>query len=1137
MIYMRKKLNILLLALCLLPLAAFGIEHTYAPHSVLQSGKWVKIRVSESGVCRMTYDQLAAAGIKPENVRVYGFGGAMLTQNFQIRKIDDLPAVPFHMEKGADGVFNSGDYILFYVCANISWQYNGVRFAHTRNPYSDYGYYFLTDNTGEQKLLTPVSKTVATGEPTAVTTYFNYQLHELDSVNLLDPKNGVDGGGREFYGEAFTPRTTKAFTFTSPNIVASAHMRVYADVAATSSAPSTFTVQVGDQQQLISTIGIPSSDFFTMATTGNGSALMMPNKGTTQTVSIQFNNSVGSAVGYLNYIEVSPECQLTMTGSAMPFRTTVNFQSNTPLQYTVSGVNANTQIWNITRLDSIYREKVEIQGTTLTFVGSNHEEVQEYVAVNPAGSDWVQAMVMGSVGNQDLHKLTDIDLVIITPTAFKQYAQQLAKAHEEHDRMTTAVVTDQEVYNEFSSGTPDATAYRWLMKMLYDRGVGSVHKPSHLLLFGDGTFDNRQLLAKYGTSTGGQAILLTYQAKNSTVETMAYATDDYFGFMDNNEGETDYSGVMDIGVGRLPLTTEKEAQQVIDKLLSYMANTNYGGWKNQLLFLADDGDNGQHTQTAEAGAELVRKKNPDFVVNKVYLDAYQQEVTASGESYPLAKNRVENLLNNGMLYLNYSGHGGYNSISNEGLLDLHSIKALSNPNLGFWMFATCSFAHFDSGKRCAAEEAVLNPNGGAIGVLSACRTVYATPNTILNRHFCDTLFGHRHPYAYGMTFGQSTRIAKVRTGISDSNKMSYILLADPAMKLAYPTQFGVQTTSCSDTIRALSVHSIKAQIIDSLGKQMDWFNGTVNITVYDKLQRITTRDNDETDPDERVLLTYNDYPNILFSSEVEVKDGKFEFTFMAPKDIRYNYGTGRIVYYAFDRENAAEAVGHFEDFIIGGSSPVTVLDTIGPDIKLYLNNAAFKDGGKTHENPHFYADLYDENGINTVGSGIGHDLLLIVDKKPQMTYVLNDYFKGNGDYRGGQVSYKMPELEAGAHSLTFRAWDLFNNSATKSLNFTVVKDLDMNVFSMTTYPNPVSESGVVTIKIEYDRPDDLVQTDIFIYNMSGQLVWQHTQSDAKTIEWNLAELGVSPGIYVYRLQMQTANTSAVSQTGKLIVTK
>ena len=347
------------------------------------------------------------------------------------------------------------------------------------------------------------------------------------------------------------------------------------------------------------------------------------------------------------------------------------------------------------------------------------------------------------------------------------------------------------------------------------------------------------------------------------------------------------------------------------------------------------------------------------------------------------------------------------------MLDLRSIRAMRNANQAFWMFATCSFSHFDSGKRCAAEEAVLNEKGGAIGVMSACRTVFASNNRVINANLCDTLFAHKNSFSYVSTLGEASRSAKNKTGPADDNKLPYILLGDPALRLAYPTEFNVQTTSCSDTIRALTTHKVQGQIIDSTNTLMDWFNGKVHVIIYDKLQRLTTRDNDAKSEDKKETYTFNDYPNIIFRSDINVKNGKFEFVFMTPKDIRYNYGNGRMVYYAYDEENKAEAVGHYEDMIIGGSSSVVIQDTIGPEITMYLNNPAFINFGITHEHPHFYAQLEDEHGINTVGSGIGHDLLMIVDEQSSQTYVLNEYFSNtNGDYRKGVVDYKMVKLVA-----------------------------------------------------------------------------------------------------------------------------
>ncbi len=1127
---MKKLLPILfLLATCTLQAVA-GI-HSYAEQSVLSSGSWVKIRVSESGVYRMTYEELKAAGVSnPANVRVYGYGGAMLLQDFSKAKIDDLPAVGFYMEKGTDGVFGAGDYILFYGQGTTSWAYNGTQFIHTRNPYSDYGYYFLSDNAGTQSLIATADAISEDGGATEVSTFLNYQVHEQDLVNLLDRESGIDGGGREFYGESFTPSNpTRAFTFSTPNCDTTQTLRVRSEVANCAGRVGYYTLSLNGKSNSVRVDSIYVGDFYTKALLATFNQ-NYPAALNTQTVTLKYSNPAEGAVGYLNYIELTATCALRMTGSAMPFRTTTNYKSATPVRYSLSNATAATQVWNITDKSHIYRMPATLSGTTLTFVGSNANGIEEYIAVNTNGSDWLSPTVVGSISNQNLHALKNIDYVLISPAEFVGEATRLAQAHEQKEGITWAVVTDQQVYNEFSSGTPDATAYRWLMKMLYDRGTNGNEKPSWLCLVGDGTFDNRKLLTASGHNT-----LLTYQAKNSTVETKAYATDDYFGFLDDNEGESDTQGRMDIGVGRLPVNSLEEATQVVDKLVAYITNTEPGKWKQQLIFLADDGDHNLHTRVAEEGGERVRRKNPDFVVNKIYLDAYPQETDASGESYPLAKNKLDNLLQNGALFLNYSGHGGYNAITNEGMMNQASIRKMTNKNQALWMFATCSFAHFDSGKRSAAEDAVLNANGGAIGVISAGRTVYATQNTYINRNFCDTLFGHADVYSYDMTVGKALAIGKNLTG-TDENKMPYVLLGDPALRLAYPTEYQVATTTKIDTLHALDVQQVEGEVIEKSGAVADWFNGKVNITVYDKMQRITTRDNDETSESSKQFVTYNDYPNTLFSGTTDVRDGKFSYVFMTPKDIRYNYGNGRIVYYAYDTTTVAEGVGHFEDFVIGGSGSVLKQDTTGPSLSLYLNTPAFRDGGTTYETPRFFADIEDENGINTVGTGIGHDLMLVVDGSSKYTYVLNEFFtSANDSYQKGQVSYLMQELEEGAHSLTFRAWDLLNNSSTASLNFIVEKGAAPNIYSIVSYPNPVQATGILNMVVNYDQPDMVVETHIYVYDMAGHLLWQTEMKNPDQVQLNMGEMGLQPGLYMYNMRLKTENSRYSSKSGKIVV--
>ena len=1114
---MKKILFIAFWVLVSLPMMA-GI-HSYAERSVLADGHWVKIRVSESGVCRMSFSELRSAGLEPSQVRVFGYGGAQKEQDFSKPNIDDLPQVP---------VYVGEDYILFYVQGPISWTYNGSRFAHTRNTYSDFGYYLLSDDAGDM-LLFPEAEAVS-GSPTDVTYYSYYQVHDEDSVNLID-RTGVSGGGRTFYGEQFAAGQTRTFTFSTPYANGD-NSSVYIDMAANAATTSTVKAKLNNtSSKSIYISSIP--DHYTFGVAGTIS-MNGASEEQNQRVTMQFVNSNASALAWLNYIEITTPSELVMTGSYMGIRSLVNRNTTNPVRFLLRNTTASTQIWDVTDLAAIQRMPTTMVDDQLAWVGTQADGVHEYIAVNTDGTKFVQAEVVGEVKNQNLHALSNIDYIIICPEGYEDVSEDLAKAHEAKQAITYAIVTDQQVYNEFSSGTPDATAYRWLMKMLYDRAKNGIgQQPRWLLLMGHGTFDNRKLLRNSGTS-----LLLTYQSKNSVNEIKAYATDDYFAYLDDNEGAIDTQGRMDIGVGRLPVESLDEARTTVDKLIQYIRNEQTGKWKNQLVYLADDGENGTHTETAEKSAELVRIKNPDFIVHKIFLDAYPQEVNASGESYPLAKNRVLNLLKNGVLFFNYSGHGGYNAITNESILNLKDIAGMTNKNQAFWLFATCNFAQCDAGKRSAAETAVLNPKGGAIGILAATRTVYASQNTNLNRSVCDTLFGHSDVFHYDMTLGEAISIGKNLLG-SDENKLAYVLLGDPCMRLNYPTDYHVETLTEMDTLNALSVQHVEGRIIDEDLNTVSDFNGKVDITIYDKMQSIPTRDNDNAGGDPRVIA-YNDYPNTIFSGATDVKDGLFNYTFMVPKDIRYNFDNGRIVYYAVtaDSLETAEAVGHFEQFIIGGTGSTVAIDTIGPEMEIYLNSPAFRNGDKTYATPRFFANLYDENGINTAGAGIGHDLMLIIDDDPKMIYSLNEYFTAaNNSYQAGQVSYLMEELANGPHSLTFRAWDLLNNSTTKSLNFIVEAGLDPSIYNVTTYPNPVQQSGVVHLIVNYDQPDELIETEIYLYNTAGQMVYSHKQDNPDAVSINLPSLGLNTGVYIYSVKIKSASSKYSTTSGKIIVTK
>jgi len=1102
------------------------IINSYAQSSVLAQGKFVKIRISDSGIYKLTYEDLSSMGIDPANVRIFGYGGGVLEQNFNYTKIDDLPENAIWMSKGADGVFNAGDYILFYAQGVTKWTYTAPIFTHKINSYSKYGYYFVTSDAGTGKRIEEVTESIPNSATINKVEEFNdYQVHENETINLIQ-------SGKEFYGETFNDVISYNFAFNFPNIVSTNSTVARLDVAASSSSVSSFSLSLnGTQTQTLSVGAKANSENYTFANSATGTYKFTP-AASNLTYNVTFIKQASSATGYLNYLEVNARRQLKMSGSAMQFQNTDYLATGSFNQYLLSDANSNIQIWDITDQQNISKMATQVVDGKMTFTASG-STVKNYLAIDPtAVSSFPTPTILGVVPNQNIHAISQADLVILTHPDFLSQAQTLAQAHRVKDNLTVEVVTTDQVYNEFSSGTPDATAYRWIMKMLYDRASTTTDKPKYLLLFGRGSYDNRKLF-----TYSGDNLILTYQADNSLVTTSSYVTDDYFGILKDNQGSNITSDSLKLGIGRLPVSTTQQATNVVNKIISYMNNSVKGNWKNQLCYLADDGDQALHMRQADSVASIVERNFPEYQVNKIYLDAYQQVVTASGESYPLAKSQFLNLLNSsGLFLLDYTGHAGALGWANEGILTSADVKNLTNTQLPLFVGATCDFLQFDIQTVSAGEQVVLNPNGGGIGILSAARPVYAEQNSVLNRYFCGNLFKKKNNEQ--MRLGDVLAMSKNNVG-SESNKLSYIFMGDPALKLTYPTQYKVQTIQINqstilgnDTLKALSVDTIQGIIVDNNGNKVPTFNGSVHAVIYDKSQRITTLNNEKDG-----TLTYSYRPNTLFSGKADVVNGEFKFSFMLPKDIKYNYGGGRINYYAEDDTNNNEAQGYFENFIIGGTDKNYISETVGPDVQLFLNSENFVSGDKVNETPVFIANMSDINGINTVGSGIGHDLLLKIDQDPAQSYVLNNYYQAKANsYIEGSVEYKLPELTTGKHTLTFRVWDLLNNSTAKTINFEVVKGLAPTIFNVYNYPNPVKSS--TKIVVEHDRPETVLSTTVEIFDIAGRKIWSFGQSSADKITWDLTTNDghkVKTGVYFYRVNIKTANSDICSKTNKMLI--
>ena len=730
-------------------------------------------------------------------------------------------------------------------------------------------------------------------------------------------------------------------------------------------------------------------------------------------------------------------------------------------------------------------------------------------------------------------------MIIISAPSLVQQAERLAVAHREKDGLTVEVVTPEAIYNEFSSGTPDATAYRRLMKMFYDRSSSLGNPPKYLLLFGDGIYDNRGISGEVqGVSWSN--MLLTFQSQES-LNVYSYATDDYFAFLEDNSGSNFSRDKMCLGVGRFPIRTVTEATQMVDKTISYMENKDSGSWKNNVTFVADDGNNEDsfttnHMKQADQLAEAIEEMQPGFLVNKVYFDAYKR---SSLGTYPDVHNEIEKLLKSGQLLINYTGHGSTTHWADESVWTQTDINNSSYKHLPVWVTATCDFTRFDDVKTSAGESVFLNPTSGGIALFTTTRVVFSGNNANLNKALIDNLFQEGANSRY--TLGEAMMYTKRQ--LNDSNKLNFILIGDPALKFAYPEYKARVTAVNGEAVsdepfefKALSRITVEGEILNPSGSFAADFTGVLSSTIFDSQSSITTLGNSSE------KFTYLDYPNTIYIGRDSVRNGKFSFTFMVPKDISYSNKKGKLNLYA--SSETKEAQGSFFDFIVGGTSDTAETDTIGPEIRqIYLNDSSFVSGDKVNTTPYFVAKLWDKSGVNITGSSVGHDMMLTIDSMPSMSYNLNSYYALLPDSENeGLVQFSIPELEPGMHTAEFKVWDILNNSTTYTFTFEVAEGLKPNLIEMYATPNPARDQ--VEFFLHHNRPESNLKVTVMVYDMTGKFLWSTEKSGsselfkAYIVTWNLTDNGgrrLRPGVYLYRAAISTNNSKEATKANKLII--
>jgi hypothetical protein len=1113
-------------------MAENNVNRSYADNSVLRSGDWYRIAARETGIYRISYQDLEDMGIDPaqidpRSIRIYGNGNGMLEEANSLPRKDDLMENSIFIEGESDGSFDAGDYILFYGEGAVAITYNSFfeKYEHEVNFYSDKTFYFLTIGDGPGKRAQPQVPVV--DEPTfEVNNFEDFAYHEKDSLNLIK-------SGKIWYGEVFNTQLEYYFNFNLKDLDLEEPLCVKVNLAGRSTTNTVFNLMA--EGSLLTELDLPSvvlgSSIYARPINSNCETFYAQDENVE--IGISFEKPGSIDVGWLNYIELNFKRHLKFSGGQMSFRDMRPLGDSSIARYHIQTSIPGVTIWDVFNPESITIPAISAESGGIS-IKMPAETPTEFIAYD--GSQYFTPEFIEKVENQNLHSLQPVDFVIVAYPAFLEQAHRLADYHRQYDGMTVHIVTPQQIYNEFSSGAQDVSAIRDFMKMLYDRAeIGQ--EPRYLLLFGDASFDYKNLTAEDNN------LVPTYESRESLKSAASFVTDDFFGCLDPEEGSNG-SGTMDVGVGRFPVQTVEEAKAMVDKTFRYMIpdRENFGPWRNRVVYIADDEDNNIHLGQAEGLVEITDSLGPVYNVNKIYLDAYKQLLTPNGERYPDANTAIIKAIDDGCLIINYTGHGGETGWAKEKVLDLPAILSFKNiTHLPAFVTATCEFSRYDDpGLVSAGEQVFLNPDGAGIGLFTTTRLAYSQSNYALNKRFyyeafiIDSLTGE-YP-----RMGDLIRVAKTP---SNQNIKNFVLLGDPALMLAYP-KMRVRTDNImnenngkeTDTIQALSRVTISGHIEDLSGNKLDGYNGVLYATVFDKPVQYKTRRNDPTSK----IVDFYIQDKVIYKGEASVINGEFSFTFVVPLDISYQYGIGKISYYALDTFNLTDAHG-YDPILIGGSDALAVADEVGPSIELFLNTLTFQSGDITTPDPLLIARLFDESGINSVGNGIGHDLAAVLDGDYQETLILNDYFTPETDsYQSGEILYRLGPLSNGIHTLTLKAWDILNNSSEKTIEFEVNTGARLVISNVMNRPNPFREG--TSFVFEHNKPGSALEVEIRIYSLMGQNMTtlhysvQTESNESGSLFWNgLDGSGneLPAGLYVYQLQVKSDDDYLSSTSQKL----
>lgn len=1113
-------------------------------NSVLASGEWYKFYIQKSGVYKVTKSFLQSLGFDPSNIdprriKIYGNGGKILPLANSVYYPDDLTENAIQIIGESDGIFNNEDYILFYAEGTDNWTSENQT---NLNLYDTKSYYYITATGNEGKRIPNFNQ--PTGNSTLeLNTFDDYQFHEIDQNNIAHL-------GRQWLGESFDINQEQEFSFNFPNLDTTIPVKIEVRAASASFTPTSFIVTANGQN--VGTINFNSIS--SNSDTKYYSSNLPANSTFTGTDDIRIkltynNNGVPGSKGYLDFINLTAKRKLLGTGKQFVFQYNAAGSTAGIVNYTIGNASGITQIWDVTDIYNV--SKIENANQSTFSFKANLGEVRKYVSID--ASDYYTPLKenQSKIANQNLkgtifrnnqNTFQDLDYLIVTPQNLVSQAERLAVFHRSNSNLTVKVISLESIYQEFSSGKQDIAAIRNFVKYIYENASSSEKRIKYLNLFGDASYDYKDRISN------NTNIVPIYQSLTSnTVGEAGFASDDFYGLMDVNEGIIAYpfNGI-DIAVGRMLVSDNAQAQEMVNKVLEYHDPKSLGNWRNNFVLISDDSDkSGDETLQAHqnALADLISTEKPFFNVEKIFLDAYTQEASAGGSRYPKARTDFFNAFEKGALVFNYLGHGGEDGLASERIWEKSDGQNLNNQyKYPLFITITCEFSRFDDPTRPTAGEYVFwNPKGGAIAMLTTIREI----GQINGEDFNDTLSKNLLSYGSNQynSIAESLRISKNENPSSGSNVVTY--LGDPALMLAIPRPkinlTKVNNIAISQAIpdfKSLSKIKISGEITDENNVLLSNYNGELATAIFDKMITNSTLNNDGFSPP----IQFKTLGETIFRGNASVTNGQFEFSFVVPRDIRIPVDSGKISFYSKKNATLENQTGYNNTIKIGGINENAPQDNISPKVKLYMNDETFVSGGITNESPFLLAVLEDENGINTA-SGIGHDIVAILDGDVSNPYILNDYYQTKlDDYTNGNLRFPFRNLAPGLHTISFTAWDVYNNPVTSEIQFTVVGDESLTLSHVLNYPNPFST--YTQFWFSHNRPYEPLDVQVQVMTITGKVVWTKNQTIttegflSREITWDgKDDFGdrIGKGVYIYKLTVKSNLTNKKAEKYEKLV--